>query len=349
MKKLRVFGVVNHLGNNFEQLRLAENYDVEFTYLKNNVRRWGRTSHRNQPDHLKWASYYEPGQYDVAILSVDQQCIDPKIGKGHIYRQLNEIIADIPKIVINHGTPMWDERYTEDLVINGGEIYGSDGTPRQLDGMKKLVGDNFMIVNSYESINRWGWGYPLIHGMRPSDWLDLPKEPMVVLPLSPAGLDKYYNRQLISTIKDALPERTGFEMVHTNVNYAVMDWQDYKETIGRALVTIFPFKDSPMPRSRTEAMLSGSTVLSSRYHNADEFIKTGVNGFIMPDNPLSYVEAINQLINYNYRETVAIGQKGKATALQYFTEDQYQADLWHILTEVAAGRRPEWNGVKRWA
>ena len=104
-----------------------------------------------------------------------------------------------------------------------------------------------------------------------------------------------------------------------------------------------------MPRSRTEAMLSGSTVLSSRYHNADEFIKTGVNGFIMPDNPLSYVEAINQLINYNYRETVAIGQKGKATALQYFTEDQYQADLWHILTEVAAGRRPEWNGVKRWA
>ena len=349
MKKLRVFGMVNHLGNNFEQLRLAENYDIEFTYLKNNVRRWGRTSHRPMPDHLNWVSYYEPGKYDVAILSVDQQCIDPQIGKGHIYRQLNDLIQDIPKVVINHGTPCWDEMYTEDLVINGGEILGKDGKPRQLDGMKKLVGDNFMIVNSYESVNRWGWGYPLIHGMRPSDWLDLPKEPMVVLPLSPAGLDKYYNRQLISQIKDGLPDRTGFEVVHTNVNYAVMDWQDYKETIGRALITIFPFKDSPMPRSRTEAMLSGSTVLSSRYHNADEFIKTGVNGFIMPDNPLSYIETINQLINHNYRDTLAIGQAGKQTALKYFNEDRYQADLYGLLVDVASGKRPEWNGTKIWA
>ncbi len=348
MSKLRVFGILNHLGNNYEQLKLAENYDVEFTYLQNNVRRWGRNSHRQQPDHLNWASYYEPGKYDVAILSVDQQCVDPQIGKGHLYRHLNEVIQDIPKIVINHGTPMWDERYTEDIVINGGEILDSKGKPRHIDGMKQLVGDNFMIVNSYESVNRWGWGYPLIHGMTQNDWLDLPKEPLVVLPLSPAGLDKYYNRQLISHIKEGLPDRVGLEVLHTNVNYAVVDWQDYKETIGRALVTIFPFKDSPMPRSRTEAMLSGSCVLSSRYHNADEFIKTGKNGFIMPDNPLSYIETIDQLVNHNFREAELIGQAGKKTALEYFTEERYQADLYEILTKIAAGERPEWSGRRVW-
>jgi glycosyltransferase involved in cell wall biosynthesis len=347
-RPLRIFSVVNHLGNSYEQLKLAENYDVEFTYLRQNVRRWGRTSHRPMPEHLNWVSYYEPGKYDVAILSVDQQCIDPQIGKGHIYRQLNDVIQDIPKIVINHGTPMWDERYTEDLVINGGDVFDKNGKPNRLDGMKALVGDNFMIVNSYESVNRWGWGYPLIHGMTEKEWLDLPKEPMVVLPLSPAGLDKYYNRQLISNIKDGLPDRTGFEVVHTNVNYAVMDWQDYKETLGRALITIFPFKDSPMPRSRTEAMLSGSCVLSSRYHNADEFIKNGVNGFIMPDNPLSYIETIDQLINHNYRDTVAIGERGRATAMQYFSEKAYQADFYDILTKVAAGTPPTWSGRKRW-
>ncbi len=348
MRKIRVFGVLNHLGNNYEQLKLAENYPVEFTYLKNNVRRWGRGSHREQPDHLNWASYYEPGKYDVAILSVDQQCTDPQIGKGHLYRHLNEVITDIPKIVINHGTPMWDEMYSEDIVINGGEVYGRNGQPKPIDGMKQLVGDNFMIVNSYESVNRWGWGYPLIHGMTSDDWLDLPKEPIVVLPLSPAGLDKYYNRQLISHIKEALPERTGIEVVHTNVNYPVMDFQDYKETIGRALITIFPFRDSPMPRSRTEAMLSGSCVLSSRHHNADEFIKTGVNGFIMPDNPLSYIETIDQLVNYHYKEAVKVGQEAKKTAQKIFSEERYQADLWHIIESVAAGKRPEWNGAKIW-
>lgn len=96
-------------------------------------------------------------------------------------------------------------------------------------------------------------------------------------------------------------------------------------------------------------MLSGSTVLSSRYHNADEFIKTGVNGFIMPDNPLSYIETINQLINHNYRDTLAIGQAGKQTALKYFNEDRYQADLYSLLVDVASGKRPEWDGTKIWA
>jgi hypothetical protein len=71
---------------------------------------------------LKWATHYEPGKYDLAILHVDQQHVDPLIGKGQLYRALDKIIQDIPKLVINHGTPMWDERYTEDIVINGGDV-----------------------------------------------------------------------------------------------------------------------------------------------------------------------------------------------------------------------------------
>lgn len=348
MKKIKIFGVLNHLANSYEQLKLAENYPVEFYYLENNVRRWGRTAHRQMPENLNWVTHYEPGKYDLAILSVDQQAIDPAIGKGHLYRELNDLIQDIPKIVINHGTPMWDEYYTEDLVINGGTILDKNGKEKQLDGMKKLVGDNFMIVNSYKSVERWGWGYPLIHGMDSSEWIDLPKEPRVVLPLSPAGLDKYYNRQLISYIKEGLPERTGLEVLHTNVNYSVMDFQDYQEILGSSLITIFPFADSPMPRSRTEAMLSGSCVLSSRHHNADEFIQNGVNGFILPDNPLSYIELIDQLVNNHYQKAVEVGQAGKKTALDIFSMEKYQKDFFEIIDLVSQGMIPEWKGKKRW-
>jgi len=347
--KLRVFGVLNHLSHNYDILQLAENYDVEFTYLYNNVRRWGRTAHRQPPAHLKWAAYYEPGKYDVAILHVDQQAVDPNIGKGWLYRELNETIQDIPKIVINHGTPMWDERYTEKLVINGGKTYNSKGTEVFLDGMKQLIGDNFMVVNSYASVDRWGWGYPIIHGMNPEEYPSLVKEPRVVLPLSPAGLDKYYNRQLITYIKSYLPEQTGLDLMHTNVNYFPADGQDYKEFIGSSLICIFPFRDSPMPRARTEAMFHGCTILSSRHHNADEFIEHGVNGFILPDNPLSYVETINQLVNYNYREAVAMGEKGRETAKKVFSKERYQADWWNLLTQIADGKRPEWDGRKVWA
>lgn len=345
--KLRIFGAVNHVGNQYEMLKLADKYPVEFTYLENNVRRWSRFSARPVPDHLKWATHYEPGKYDVAILHVDQQHTDPNIGKGQLYRAMNEIITDIPKIVINHGTPMWDEMFTEDYVINGGDVVTERGTKRMV-GMKELIGDNFMVVNSYEAVERWGWGYPLIHGMQADEWFDLPKEPRVTISLSPGGLDKYYNRQLLTAIKAEVKERTGLDTWHITVTYEAKDWQDYREMLGSSLIYINPTLDSPMPRSRTEAMLSGCCVLTSSHHGAGDFIEHGTDGLIVPDNPISYAKAIGTLINGCYNEAVEIGQAGKLKAQRLFGLDRYLDDLYDIVTSVASGNPPNWNGEKIW-
>lgn len=346
-RPLRIFGCVNHIGNQYELLKLADHYPVEFTYLENNVRRWTRHSARPMPKNLKWATHYEPGKYDLAILHVDQQHVDPLIGKGQLYRAMNEVIQDIPKIVINHGTPMWDEQYPEDIVINGGNVKTNKGE-RHIAGMRELVGDNYMIVNSYESVARWGWGYPLIHGMEASEWLDLPKEPRVVISLSPGGLDKYYNRQLLTAIKSEVKEKSGIDVQHIMVNFEARDWQDYKEFLGSSLIYINPTLDSPMPRSRTEAMLSGCCVLTSRHHGAEDFIEHGVNGFIVPDNPLSYANAIHSLVNDCYKEAIEIGQRGKERAQNLFNHKRYLEDLWFIVSEVSEGRKPVWDGKKIW-
>lgn len=352
MKRLRIFGVVNHLGHQWDMIHLAKKYPVKFSYLENNVRRWSRYSPRPLPhttftdDEFEFVQSYEEGKYDVAILHVDQQHVNPDIGKGHLYTQMNEVIQDIPKIVINHGTPMYDEMYDENMVINGGYVNTNSGK-RYIKGMKEKIGDNFMIVNSYESVNRWGWGYPLIHGME-NTYKDLPKEPRVTISLSPGGLDKYYNRQLLSAIKGRVQEKSGLDVQHIQINFKAHDWDDYKDFMGRSLLYINPTLDSPMPRSRTEAMLSGSCVLTSRHHNADEFIEHGVNGFIVPDNPISYAETIDQLLNYHYKEVVEIGQRGKATAEKYFNLDRYLDELHEIVTGVANGKPPKWNGEKIW-
>lgn len=350
MKKIRIFGVLNHIGNQYEMLKLTKNYPVKFSYLENNVRRWSRYSPRPEPqtwldeDQFEWVQHYEPGKYDLAILHLDQQAADPRIGKGQLYRQLNEVITDIPKIVINHGTPMWDEMFSEEMVIDGGKYLDRKGNEQQIDGIRKIVGDNFMICNSYEAVKRWGWGFPLIHGIDPDDWWDLPKEPRSIIQLSPAGLDKYYNRQLLTYIKTSTKEKTGQFPLHIPLDFVPKDWDEQREILGTSLIYIGQTWDSPMPRSRTEAMLSGCTILTSPYHDADLFIEHGKNGFIMPDNPLSYAEAIYHLINHNYREAVEIGQNAKETAKKYFAPARYQADLWHIITEVVNGRRPEWDG-----
>lgn len=352
--RIRVFGVLNHLSNNYELLKLAKTYPIKFSYLENNVRRWSKYSARPEPttwltpDEFEWVQHYEPGAYDIAILHTDQQHVDPAIGKGQLYRQLNAIIQDIPKIVINHGTPMWDDYFTEDRVINGGEVHTPKG-PRFLDGMKQLIGDNFMVVNSYDAVERWGWGYPLIHGLELDEWRDLPKEPRVVLSLSPGGLDKYYNRELVTAIKGAVYERCKIDIQHINVNikFERDNFAEYRDFIGSSLINISPYRDSPMPRSRTEAMLSGSVVLSSRYHGAAEFIEQGVDGFILPDNPQSYAQIIDMLLN-DYRKALEIGQRGKIKAQRLFEKTRYQAELYYIITEVLAGRKPVWDGSRIW-
>jgi glycosyltransferase involved in cell wall biosynthesis len=349
-KPLRIFGVVNHIGNQYEMLKLMDRFpgEVEFTYLENNVRRWSRYSNRPMHPKLKWATHYEPGKYDLAILHVDQQHVDPMIGKGQLYRALDEVIQDIPKMVINHGTPMWDERYEEEMVINGGEVLDHRGRKHRLDGMRQLIGDNFMVVNSYDSVDRWGWGYPLIHGMQADEWFDRPKEPRVVISLSPGGLDKYYNRALLTAIKGAISEKSGMNLVHITVNYEARDWDDYRDFLGGSLLYVNPTLDSPMPRSRTEAMLSGCCVLTSKYHGADKFIEQGKNGFLLPDNPLSYAEAVHMLINEGYREAVEIGQRGKETAQNLFGLERYLDDLWYLIRQVADGKKPDWDGKKLW-
>ncbi len=351
--RINIFGHLNHLGNQYDMLKLAKKYPVKFHYLENNVRKWSHLSPRPEPttwltsDEFEWVQHYEPGKYDVAILHVDQQHVNPHIGKGFIYKQLNELIQDIPKIVINHGTPMYAEMYDEDIVINGGEVLTSNGT-RRVFGMKELIGDNFMLVNSYEAVERWGWGYPIIHGLTASEWWDLPKEPRVVISLSPGGLDKYYNRQLLTHIKAHVKDKTNLDVQHIMVNYKCHDWDDYRDFIGRSLIYINPTLDSPMPRSRTEAMLSGCLVLTSPYHGASDFIEHGKDGFIMPDNPVSYAETIAQLINHNYKQAVQMGQRGKEKAQRLFNNDRYLDDLFYILTEIVDGRRPEWKGEKLW-
>ena len=91
-------------------------------------------------------------------------------------------------------------------------------------------------------------------------------------------------------------------------------------------------------------MLSGCCVLTSKHHGADGFIEQGKNGFLLPDNPLSYAEAIHMLINEGYREAVEIGQEAKKTAQDIFSIDKYLDDMWEVIQAVAAGNKPVWNG-----
>lgn len=311
--------------------------EVEFYILKNNVRKW-HDHIRPLPDNVKWVSYYEPGKYDLAILHLDQQCSLPTLGKSKMYMDLNELITDIPKIVINHGSPMIPEYgYDEDICINGGTIFTpKDAEKVEIPGIKKMVGDNFMIVNSYTAKDRWGWGYPITHGMDENEWSDLPdKEPRIVTMISPGGMDKYYNRTLLSAIKSELMTRYGYMCLQITVDVKFEpsgSWDAYRKFLGESLIYINCTLDSPMPSARSEAMMSGCCVLTSKYHDADKIIENGVNGFILPDNPVAYADMCHTLIE-NYKAAVEIGKKGKERIKEVCDMDRY-FDQWKEVIET---------------
>ena len=315
MKKiedLRVFGVPWHVAHQYELAKLFKSY----TLLLNHYRTWGEKS-RPMPANMNWALEYQPGKYDLAILHVDQQCVDPRNNKGRLFREVKELITDIPVVVINHMTP-FDDKLESYEVING---------------MRELVGDLPMITNSKLAAKQWGWGYPIIHGLNPDEWLDLPKEPRAVTSLSQSGMNIAYRRELIHTTQELLQER-GLAFTWIQVDKKCSSFEEYRDYLGRSLIYFNGTWQSPMPRSRTEAMLSGCCVISTRHHDWDEYIENGVNGFIIPDNPKSAADLIERLLTTGYEEAVEVGQRGREFARKYFIHDRWKADWVTFLTKV---------------
>ena len=289
--------------------------------MVNTVRRWGK--YRPTPGNLSKVAYYEPGAYDLAVLHVDQQCVDPSFGKSRLYKELDEEIKDIPKIVINHGTPFWPEVYEQDDIIRK---------------MKMLIGDNHIVYNSHRAKEMWEKNGPIgksarviIHGMDADEWLDLPKEPRVIT--TPAGLPKYYNRMLLAEVQGRLKER-GIAHVWIGEDWTSTGFDDYREFIARSLVYFNPTLESPMPRSRTEAMLSGVCTVTLPNHGAEEFIKQGENGFHVPNNPEVCADLIEELVTKHYDECIEIGRRGKETARTLFSGERFRSDWRNLIKEI---------------
>ncbi len=333
-----------HIAHSWSLVKIPS---IEWKYLLTSYRKWPWTI-RGSELPVPWVPYFEKDKYDFALLHLDQSCINPDFGKSRLFREVKAAVGDsIPKIVLMHGTPMF-EGFTEDFVLNGGETK-KPGTDQfvQWQGIKELVGDMPMLVNSYRAKERWGWGDVIWHGIDHNDWWDLPKEPRVVMQISPAGMSEtYYGRRFAESVRSILSQEFNIKMQWITVDYIPERdcanhhknaFDAYRDFMGRSLVYFNPTADSPMPRSRTEAMLSGCCTVTTNYHDEDKFIKPGVNGFIVPKDAFATAKLIADLIYKYPKEAQAIGQRGKQTAIETFGMERYSKDWTDFLVKVMGG------------
>jgi len=328
----KVIGIPWHIGHQYELTKLP--FIGQYDILLNPYRSWNTTS-RPVPENIRMVTHYEPGKYDFAILHIDQQSIwKPelnekwaRIGKGRLYYEANQAIQDIPKIVINHMTPFHDHMTSEETV----------------NVIKELVGENHMIVNSYEAAKQWGWGHTIIHGLEVDEWLDLPKEPRCITVISDAGMERAYRRIFIKAVARILKEM-GVPFYWVGASISFDDFDAYREFVGRSLVFFYGAWNSPRPRARTEAMLSGCCVVTTPYQDADTFIKDGENGFLtskfritdprVMDNPQATAELIRDLVLEHPEKAIAVGKKGKETARKLFNRESFTRQWEDLLKEV---------------
>lgn len=295
---------------------------------------------------IEYVPHYEKGKYDVALLHLDQQCLEEKLwegGKGSVFKELSPLITDIPKIVIMHGTPYYPEMFGSDIRP---ETYKEMGfTESQINMSSSLIQTfkeitkdfDIIIFNSKTALRQWGFendprARAIWHGMDEDEWRDLPKEPRVVTMISPGGMPKYYDRDLLKAVKEELQERS-IEHCHITVDAQFTNWDEYRNFLGRSLLYFNPTRESPMPRSRTEAMFSGCCVISTLNQDSEEFIKDGVNGFRAIRNPKYIADVIEKLLS-DYDLAIKIGQEGKKTALELFSGERFRKIWSDLLTEV---------------
>jgi hypothetical protein len=312
-KEIKIFNYAWHIGHQWELMKIP---NTRWFHIENNIKQW-KTSNRPIPENLTMVKHYEPGRYDLAVLHIDQQCLFGH-SKGIPYKMLNAQIQDIPKIVINHGTPHY-QNFDPELIKQK---------------MREAIGDNIMVVNSHQAREEWGFGEVIIHGLDPNEWIDSPlKENLIFTTVSPGTIDinddgwaEYYNRRTFQEVKKEI------DITHIGSDVTFESWTDYKNFIGHSLIYFNPTLHSPMPRARTEAMLSGACVVTTRHHDADRFIVDGENGFLCDSKD----EMVQRLIwlRCNPTEAKKIGQAGKKTALDLFSMKRFQLE-WRDLIQRA--------------
>jgi len=296
--------------------------------------------------NVKSVPFFEKGKYDAVLLHLDQQCFEDSLwerGKGSLFREVNSSVYGVPKIVIMHGTPFYPEMFPSDIQdFNYKELGFEESqinmSSELINRFKDAVKDFDKIVfNSRRAKSQWGFdndarAIAIWHGLEATDWLDLPKEPRVVTMISPGGLDSYYDRTFLKAVKDKLSEKDIMHC-HITVDVQFKSFDEYRDFLGRSLIYFNPTKESPMPRSRTEAMLSGCCVVTTFNQDSELFMKDGVNGFKAIRNPDYVVTLIEGLIK-NYQKAIEVGQEGKKTALELFSKDRFESQWRGLLEEV---------------
>ena len=269
---------------------------------------------REIPANLRgFASRYEPGQYDVALLHLDQWAAEPGYPlRASPYRFLDALITDIPKIVINHGLPE-----------------GESNRRRHAE----LVGNNFLVTNT--EMSRAMWGLPesqsraIVPGYDLDEWPETTRarnEIVVVMGGSDTPRDHH------GVLVTERLKRDGLPVTWVGQDIRFESFREYRDYLAGSSIFLSPCQWSQHPGARNEAMLCGMAVVSTDYLDEGEYIEHGETGFLSHEYA-TIRETLERLLA-DPDLARRVGQRGRERARELFDQKRYVAEWLQLIGEV---------------
>ena len=319
--RFRILDYAWHQGHSYRLHALP----ADFWYL--DVRRdlWN-LNQRPKPENFRGPVHprdVDLSKFDLALVHLDQWCDGRHNLRALPFRVMIQTVKGrLPTVLIMHGTPESDQNR---------------------ENVLRLIGDLPVVCNSLEAAAVWDageerwdrYGLPqfraIIHGYDVDEFASEPFGSRLVTVVTVCGGGnwsyEYHGMPMMIRMMRDLPllwygHRGNRKMFPT--------YADYRAMLARSLIYFSPTTISPMPGSRTEAMLSGCCVVTMPGHDIENYIEDGKTGLLVKD----YAQArdVLQALTLQYPEIAyKIGQAGREAARVWFDKGRFVEDWLTLL------------------
>jgi len=346
-KRLKILTYSWHPSHQYELHKLPYDFTLITNSGSNQSSKWYYGT-RPLPDNdtLNKLEKIKTSEYDLAIFHFDEDVLHPEYTNGKIdenwglsFRYFVKHI-NLPKIGICHGVPQFYGSY--DPHYNFPDLMEIREDSRQ--DMINFVGDTLIICNSYQAYNEWKFKKSkcIWHGMDPTEFPKTTYTQKVLGLTNMLARPHYRGADILKEVSKKLPSSLKPQNLnishpdrYTNRHYneyAYARYRNYIDNIRKYSIYFNPTQTSPMPRSRTEAMMCGLAIVTTNNHDVNMFIKNGINGFYSND-PNELVEYIKYL-NTNSDIVKKIGSAGRQTAIDIFNHDRYLFEWQEVIKSI---------------
>jgi glycosyltransferase involved in cell wall biosynthesis len=304
---------------------------------------------RPLPDNAQMVSIadVDPSQFDMAIVHFDENVLCPDLSNGVLgadwgdtFRWFTENVR-IPMVGICHGTMPFVGQYAANPdPIAGFETYEADA-----DALRERLAGINVVVNSHQAAAEWKFRKSRViwHGYDPQEFLPGPHDLDVVTHGVDRSRPHYRGAHALETVLARLGPDIGVS-THKHVSqtpvprgdprYSGFAFQNWLDHLGRHKIYLNTTLRSPMPRSRTEAMLCGVIPVSLDNHDVSRFIENGVNGF-NASSPEELADFCRSVCRDPAMQS-AMSAAARATAMDVFNHDRFLTQWVTLVEETIA-------------